>query len=54
MDSVVLACGAVSEDALFHQLRGRHPNVHLIGDAYAPRRVSFVTRQAWALARELD
>ena len=50
-DTVVLACGSVSDDALYHELRTRHPAVHLLGDAYAPRRLSFATRQARELAR---
>lgn len=50
-DTVVLACGAVSVDGLFHELEGRHPDVHLLGDAYAPRRMVSATRQAWELAR---
>ncbi len=54
VDSVVLACGSVSDDALYHQVRDRHPDVHRLGDAYAPRRLSFATRQAWELARTLD
>lgn len=49
-DSVVLACGADSDDALFRELQGRVPELHLLGDAYAPRRLSHVTRQAYALA----
>jgi 2,4-dienoyl-CoA reductase-like NADH-dependent reductase (Old Yellow Enzyme family) len=51
VDTVVLACGSLSNDALYHQLRGRHPAVHVLGDAYAPRRLSFATRQARELAR---
>jgi 2,4-dienoyl-CoA reductase-like NADH-dependent reductase (Old Yellow Enzyme family) len=51
VDSVVLACGSISNDGLYHQLRGQHPNVHLLGDAYAPRRLSFATRQARELVR---
>ena len=54
VDSVVLACGSVADDTLHRTLRGHHPGLHVLGDAYAPRRVSFATRQAWALARELD
>jgi len=50
-DTVVLACGSVSEDGLYHELRTRHPAVHLLGDAYAPRRLSFATRQARDLVR---
>lgn len=54
VDTVVLACGSVPEDELYQQLRHRHAAVHLLGDAYAPRRVSFATRQAFELARQLD
>jgi NADPH-dependent 2,4-dienoyl-CoA reductase/sulfur reductase-like enzyme len=51
VDTVVLACGSVSDDTLYRELRGRHPAVHLLGDAYAPRRLSFATRQARELVR---
>lgn len=54
IDSVVLACGAVADDRLFQQLTGAHANVHLVGDAYAPRRVVFATRQALQLASLFD
>ena len=50
-DSIVLACGAVPVDELFRALRGRHPGVQLLGDAFAPRRMVFATRQAYELAR---
>ena len=53
-DSVVLACGAVPVDDLFHALRPRHERVHLLGDAFAPRRMVFATRQAYELARIFD
>ena len=52
-DSVVLACGAVANDGLYQELRAQHPAVHLLGDAYAPRRMIFATRQAWDLAKLL-
>jgi 2,4-dienoyl-CoA reductase-like NADH-dependent reductase (Old Yellow Enzyme family) len=51
VDTVVLACGSVSDDTLYRELRGRHRAVHLLGDAYAPRRLSFATRQARELVR---
>ncbi len=51
VDTVVLACGSVSDDTLYHELRHRHPAVHVLGDAYAPRRLSFATRQARELVR---
>jgi 2,4-dienoyl-CoA reductase-like NADH-dependent reductase (Old Yellow Enzyme family) len=54
VDHVVLACGAVPADGLFAALKPCHPDVHLLGDAYAPRRVVFATRQAWALAGVID
>ena len=54
VDHVVLACGSIPADGLFLALRHRHPDVHLLGDAYAPRRVVFATRQAWALAAVID
>jgi NADPH-dependent 2,4-dienoyl-CoA reductase/sulfur reductase-like enzyme len=53
VDSVVLACGADSDAALHAELVGRVPALHLLGDAYAPRRLSFATRQAYALAELL-
>jgi 2,4-dienoyl-CoA reductase-like NADH-dependent reductase (Old Yellow Enzyme family)/threonine dehydrogenase-like Zn-dependent dehydrogenase len=53
VDTVVLACGSVSDDALYHELRRRHPAVHVLGDAYAPRRLSFATRQARELVRSV-
>jgi 2,4-dienoyl-CoA reductase-like NADH-dependent reductase (Old Yellow Enzyme family)/thioredoxin reductase len=52
-DTVVLACGAVPNDGLYLALSRSHPDVHVLGDAYAPRRMVFATRQAWDLARTL-
>jgi pyruvate/2-oxoglutarate dehydrogenase complex dihydrolipoamide dehydrogenase (E3) component len=54
VDSVVLACGAVPNNELFAALKATRPDVHLLGDAYAPRRMVFATRQAYALAAALD
>ncbi|MGI5508483.1 FAD-dependent oxidoreductase [Streptomyces sp. CA-106131] len=50
-DSVVLACGGEAETRLHAELRDRVPELHILGDAYAPRRMSFATRQAYELAR---
>lgn len=52
-DTVVLACGGEPETGLYDAVRGRLPEVHVLGDAYAPRRISFATRQAYELARTL-
>jgi 2,4-dienoyl-CoA reductase-like NADH-dependent reductase (Old Yellow Enzyme family)/thioredoxin reductase len=54
VDSVVLACGGVPEASLYEELKGQHPRVHLLGDAFAPRRLLFATKQAYALASLLD
>jgi len=50
-DSVVLACGAEPDCALYEALEERHPEVHVLGDAYAPRRMVFATQQGHALGR---
>jgi 2,4-dienoyl-CoA reductase-like NADH-dependent reductase (Old Yellow Enzyme family)/thioredoxin reductase len=50
-DSVVLACGGVADDGLYRSLKVHLPEVHVLGDAYAPRRISFATRQAYNLAK---
>lgn len=52
-DSVVLSCGGVSDSSLYDQVRSARSHVHLLGDAYAPRRLVFATRQAYALATQL-
>ncbi len=52
-DSVVLVTGATGNDALYREVKHRHPKVHLLGDAFAPRRMVFATRQAFELARSL-
>jgi 2,4-dienoyl-CoA reductase-like NADH-dependent reductase (Old Yellow Enzyme family) len=48
--SVVLSCGGVSNSATFDLVAASRPDVHVLGDAYAPRRLVFATRQAIALA----
>ena len=54
VDSVVLACGGTGVDDVYEGLRGKHPRLHLIGDAYAPRRLTFATRQAYELSALID
>ncbi len=53
-DSVVLACGGVPLGGLAVELRGRVPEVHVLGDAFAPRRQIYATREAYALVRAID
>lgn len=52
-DSVVMACGASSDDSLFQSVSAVRDDVHVLGDAYAPRRLVFATRQAYALAEKI-
>lgn len=54
VDSVVLSCGGVPLGELASDLRGRVPQVHVLGDAFAPRRQIYATREAYALALQLD
>ncbi|GAA3742302.1 2,4-dienoyl-CoA reductase-like NADH-dependent reductase (Old Yellow Enzyme family)/thioredoxin reductase [Spinactinospora alkalitolerans] len=52
-DSVVIAAGGVADDGLHRELKSTGAggaDVHVLGDAYAPRRITFATRQAHALA----
>jgi hypothetical protein len=53
-DSVVFAGGSTPRAGLFAELPDRHPQVHLLGDASAPRHMVFATRQAWTLAGVVD
>ncbi len=55
-DSVVLACGGIGDAGLYESLKSGPANAngreaHILGDAYAPRRLVFATRQAYALAK---
>ena len=53
IDHVVLACGGESEATLYADARDLVPEIHVLGDAYAPRRISFATRQAYELALKI-
>jgi 2,4-dienoyl-CoA reductase-like NADH-dependent reductase (Old Yellow Enzyme family)/thioredoxin reductase len=53
IDSVVLVTGGVGNDALYRAVSAHHPHTRLLGDAFAPRRVTYATRQALALAEQL-
>ncbi|MFV0457484.1 MAG: FAD-dependent oxidoreductase [Actinomycetales bacterium] len=52
-DSVVLACGSESDAKLFDEVSAQHARAYVLGDAYAPRRLVFATKQAYALADRL-
>lgn len=52
-DSVVLVTGAIPNDSLYREVKQHHDAVHVLGDAFAPRRMVFATRQAFDLALTL-
>ncbi len=52
-DTVVLACGGHARTELHAALSGRVGELHILGDAWAPRRLTIATRQAWELGRAL-
>ena len=53
-DSVVLACGGTPRVELAHQLADDPLELHVLGDAYAPRRITYATHQASELAALLS
>ena len=53
VDTVVLAMGQRSVDDLYHALKGRVPELHLIGDAMAPRGVHAAMLEGTRAARAL-
>ena len=53
IDSVVLVTGGIGNDALYRAVSFHHPRTHLLGDAWAPRRMTFATKQAFELAQLL-
>lgn len=55
VDALVLVNGAAAEDGLFHALKATQPrlDVHLVGDAVAPRRINDAIYEAELIARRL-
>jgi NADPH-dependent 2,4-dienoyl-CoA reductase/sulfur reductase-like enzyme len=53
IDTFVLACGSEANNALFQQLEAKLANVHLIGDALAPRSLDHVIYEAELAGREI-
>lgn len=53
IDTVVLAAGGQADDALYHELKGRHPEVHAIGDCYQPRDIELAVVDGHRVAREI-
>lgn len=53
VDDIVVALGGAANRTLYDELRGRVPEVHVIGDAVAPRRILYATRDGNRVGREL-
>jgi len=53
VDTVVLAFGGRAQDRLYHELRDHVPEVHLAGDALAPRRLHDALLDATRAARAI-
>ena len=53
LDTVVLAYGGLARSRLHAELTGRVEKLHIVGDAWSPRRLTTATRQAWELGRRL-
>jgi 2,4-dienoyl-CoA reductase-like NADH-dependent reductase (Old Yellow Enzyme family)/thioredoxin reductase len=51
--SIVLACGLVPDDRLAVELTGKVGEVHVIGDALAPRRIAHATFEGARIARRI-
>ena len=51
--TVVLACGLLPDDRLARELRGQVAEVHVVGDALAPRRIMHATLEGARVARVL-
>ena len=54
VDTVVLSCGGEPRGELGVHLREQGLDVHVIGDAYVPRRQLHAVRQAYAVVAQLD
>ncbi len=52
-DTVVLAIGAAAENALYEELKGKLEEIHLIGDARKPRKITEALREGFDLGRKL-
>lgn len=52
-DAVVLSCSGVPNASLAEDLHDRGVAAHVLGDAFAPRRLVWATRQAFDLAQQI-
>ena len=53
VDTVVIAGGGQANDALYHDLQGKVPGLHAVGDCAQPRDIEMATYQAHKVALSL-
>ena len=53
VDTVVIAAGGQANDALYHDLQGKVPGLHTVGDCAQPRDIEMATYQAHKVAVSL-
>jgi 2,4-dienoyl-CoA reductase-like NADH-dependent reductase (Old Yellow Enzyme family) len=53
IDTVVLAAGGQADDALVHALKGKGPEIHVVGDCYQPRDIELAVIDGHRVAREI-
>ncbi len=53
VDTVVISAGGQANDALYHDLQGKVPDLHAIGDCAQPRDIEMATYQAHKVAVSL-
>ncbi|MDG2303518.1 MAG: FAD-dependent oxidoreductase [Candidatus Binatia bacterium] len=51
VDTLVLSLGAQSEDSLYRELKGKVPELYLVGSAFAPRQIADATQHGASVAR---
>jgi hypothetical protein len=52
-DTVVLAAGAVANDALYFELKGQVGEIHRVGDCVAPRKTDMAIIEGHRIGRAL-
>ena len=50
-DTLVMAFGGIADDRLYHELKGRVPELHRIGDCAAPRRAEYAIYEGGKIGR---
>jgi hypothetical protein len=53
VDAVVLANDNRAENALYRQLKGKVPELHMAGDCVAPRKLDIAIREGFMVGRSL-